>query len=553
MQFMDSAFDLIWQASLRAAAFVVLVLFVQAVLHRHLSARMRYGLWAVVLAVLLVPILPESRFSIEQLWKQPQVASSEIVLSPPVPPASPVVLRISRVPIVNLSEIPTPSLLAMAWVAGAGLVLLVGSASTLLTLRRIRHDSQPASPELISQMARLSQHLGLRQAPRLLISDQVTSPAVTGLWKPTLLLPRNFPAPFSEQQAELILLHELTHLRRKDLPINALSCLLLAVHWFNPVLWLAFALARRDREAACDEQVLEGRATDVRHDYGHALIEAAAVYAPRGLSLGFVGILQKGHSLRSRIRDIATPPQGNRYSFALVLLMLGLSLVVGATHAQTQTSAPTQAAKGSLQNVAEDIIIPAVQFSDTTLKDAVAFFHSATRNPKVNPTGRAIQITYPESSSAKLTLDLISVPLSQALYYVAELSELKVHYKGDVIALEPMSSQEIVNSRQPVPTKTPNSQLWASAIRIPEVQFKEATMAEVSQFFVAKTQQADPGGANLHVLFLKDEANPPTRISLNLKNATLWDALQHTAKAAKWRIDASAKAIYVMPDVTPKK
>lgn len=67
-------------------------------------------------------------------------------------------------------------------------------------------------------------------------SSAVDSPAVAGLLRPVLLLPASFPQGFSANEARMILLHELTHLARHDLPLNWLLCVLQALHWFNPLL-----------------------------------------------------------------------------------------------------------------------------------------------------------------------------------------------------------------------------------------------------------------------------------------------------------------------------
>jgi hypothetical protein len=94
-------------------------------------------------------------------------------------------------------------------------------------------------------------------------------------------------------------------------PLNALLCMLLALHWLIPLLWLAFLRARADREAACDAHVLRGESAARCSTYGHTLLKMETALAPRGLALGFVGLLPTGHSLRSRIRSIISQPKTN--------------------------------------------------------------------------------------------------------------------------------------------------------------------------------------------------------------------------------------------------
>ncbi len=144
------------------------------------------------------------------------------------------------------------------------------------------------------------------------MSEAVPSPAVAGFWKPVLLLNEGFGEGLSDEESDLVLSHELAHIRRGDLPLNALLCALLASHWFNPFLWLAFLRARADREAACDAHVLRGESAARCATYGHTLLKMETSLSPRGLALGFVGLLPKGHSLRSRIQTIISQPKTNK-------------------------------------------------------------------------------------------------------------------------------------------------------------------------------------------------------------------------------------------------
>lgn len=151
-----------------------------------------------------------------------------------------------------------------------------------------------------------------------------------------LLLPVNFESIFSQTEAELVLKHELMHLKRLDLPINALVCVLQALHWFNPLLWFAAARARQDRESACDAQVLAFDEGDCRSDYGHALLKVQATYCSRGFGLGFVGIFGSRAAVRERIVAIAKYRRAHPLTGLLAACLIGALGLVGATRAQTE-------------------------------------------------------------------------------------------------------------------------------------------------------------------------------------------------------------------------
>ncbi|WP_395743636.1 M56 family metallopeptidase [Prosthecobacter sp.] len=333
MNMLTQLFDWLLTASLRASLLTLAALLIQAALHRHLSARMRYALWLPVLVVLLMPVLPQSRWSIEQVFQAPPPAFDPM----PLADLPSVVRSASETPVLP-SPPPAPinwqAACQLTWAGISSAMLVFGCLSFVLTLRRFKQARQPASAELLATLAQISREIHLRQVPRVMIAPCISSPAVTGFLRPTLLLPAEFDREFTPEEARLVLRHELMHLKRGDLPLNAVMCVLMALHWFNPLLWIAFFKIRADREAACDAQVLHDAPNDRRIAYGHALLKVETAFCPRGLSLGFVGIFQRGAALRSRIRSIATHRAPHPVMRFFICLCIVLMTFLGITRAQ---------------------------------------------------------------------------------------------------------------------------------------------------------------------------------------------------------------------------
>lgn len=103
------------------------------------------------------------------------------------------------------------------------------------------------------------------------IADDIKSPFVIGFLKPKIYLPCNL----GETEQEYIILHEQHHIRRFDHIFKALAFLALTIHWFNPLVWLAFVLAGKDMEMSCDEAVMFKAGEDVRADYSASLLTLA--------------------------------------------------------------------------------------------------------------------------------------------------------------------------------------------------------------------------------------------------------------------------------------
>ncbi|MFZ2277111.1 MAG: M56 family metallopeptidase [Prosthecobacter sp.] len=333
MNTLTQIFDWLLAASLRASLLTLATLLVQVAFRRHLTARMHYALWLPVLVVLLMPVLPQSRWSIEYVFQaQTQPApSTPAAVSPLMAEAAPVVFD-------SVTPMPEPihwqQVFLLAWLGVSAGMLVFGSVSFMLTLRRFKQARQPASDELLATLAQIASEMHLRYVPRVLIASSVSSPAVTGLLRPTLLLPTEFDREFTPAETRLVLKHELMHLKRGDLSLNALMCVLMALHWFNPLLWIAFFKIRADREAACDAQVLQNATRDHRIAYGHALLKVETAFSPRGLSLGFVGIFQRGAALRSRIQSIAKHRTPHPTMKAMITMCIVLMTFFGVTRAQ---------------------------------------------------------------------------------------------------------------------------------------------------------------------------------------------------------------------------
>ena len=329
----DLVLQWLLSASLRASVLVLAVSGLQILLGRWIPARWRYAMWLPVVLVLVAPMLPESRFSFQNHF-----ASQPGALAQPAAPLSLAAADLSAATStvaapVAIQKSVRPYALFTVWLLGLGAVLIVAGVGHRRSLRRIALGAVATSPGIEESVASVARQIGLNRLPRIVTSAAVDSPAVTGVLRPVLLLPAKFPAGFSAGEARMVLMHELTHLKRHDLPLNALLCLLQALHWFNPVLWLAFARMRADREAACDAQVLGADAEDCRSDYGHALLKLQNSAAHRGLSLAFVGIFERT-GMRSRIRAIATHRRPHPALGMLAAVLIAALTLVGATRAE---------------------------------------------------------------------------------------------------------------------------------------------------------------------------------------------------------------------------
>lgn len=283
---------------------------------RGKSAALRHLVWGLTLSgLLLLPaygwLLP--RWQLAILPPQPATsASMELVEPAPAPPASPTTASgpslstpaspptplpapgpssptaspASSDPRLSLPA-PASSLLTQTdwpviWGLGV-LVALLRPAIGLLALHRLRRKTHPAGgTPLAGRMTALATELGLRRMPALRLDAEGAMPMTWGWLRPVILLPRD-AGQWPEARLRLVLLHELAHMKRRDWLTQTLAALAVALHWPNPLAWLAVRRLRIEQERACDDLVLTsgGRASDYAEELMQmATTRRATTWAP---------------------------------------------------------------------------------------------------------------------------------------------------------------------------------------------------------------------------------------------------------------------------------
>ena len=351
--FVQMAFLGVARASVLSSMGVIVVLALRWALGRRLSPQARCGLWIPVVALSLAPRLPDMGLRSQAEISVP-AAVTEVPMEQP-PPAvvvrgefTPAPATATPAPEPVTHDIPWMKLAAWSWLAGV--VLLCGTwlIAYARLWRRIRRKSMETPSELAALLEDCTSEMRMRRMPRLCVSSAVESPAVAGLFRPTVLAPPTLLRSLSERQVRYVLLHELGHLRRGDMWLHWLSAAVVALHWFNPLVWLAARLFRVDREAACDAAVLALPGGDHRHAYGSTLLALESFVPPSSLSRLCTGMLGGADLVKQRIMDIAHVGGRSRIAGAAsILATLGAAGVLALAAAEPPTPATITRPKDS--------------------------------------------------------------------------------------------------------------------------------------------------------------------------------------------------------------
>ena len=368
----EEALGLAIYAGALAGLLAVVVLAVNIFCRRWLSARQMGLLWGLVLLRLLLPVAPSSLLSLQNLslpefgdQAEPRdfnplpaidrgaaipmygsVGYSQPVASTAAGPysAAPPAIAAAAPAIEQWSiEDWIPTILISLWLCGATVTLLGATIVYWAFCRRLKQVVACQDPRLGALWNACREQAGVRREIPIVLTDRIEQPAVLGLVRPKLLLPED-AAEFDDRQLRMIMLHELAHVRRWHIAANWALLVIRAIHWWNPIYWLAAARFQNLREQSCDAFAIQRMERESSREYGELLLTlirrqhsrpAWRVMLPASI-LGFVSSFFRKRAVRNRLK--ALPTAGvvrSRWHAIAVAAIVALAAASGLTDART--------------------------------------------------------------------------------------------------------------------------------------------------------------------------------------------------------------------------
>lgn len=303
--------------TLTASGVAVLLLAVKRIFRDKLSPRWQFAVWGLLGLVLIIPAGLGGRYVLFN-WPEAvevlktlcagQYDLTTVVAAVPMPP---------KTPPASLFD-----WLFLVYLAGV-VLLLCRYIFSYIRLRLLLKDSTPASAEMVEKVRRTGAAYKLKACGAVEV-EGLDSAFVCGLISPMLVLPAGVDTD------EKVLLHELLHLKYRDVLWGIVIGFFRCIHWCNPLLWYCANRAGNDMESLCDQRVLERLEGEARRDYGHILLDMTNEKYAR--TPGTSSAANGGKNIRSRIEAIARfrrYPQGMGLASACVILVLAVPLVTG--------------------------------------------------------------------------------------------------------------------------------------------------------------------------------------------------------------------------------
>lgn len=351
---------------------VLLGAFAAATALRRSSAAMRHLIWMCAFACLLVLPLLE--------WSAPKW---RVTVPAQIVPEAAVTVDAQSVPVETAAPAPRrPSEparrtfnYAAVWYAGAVLALL----RLLVAIVQVRRITSGARPWLRERNGRT-----------VLISNEIEIPITYGVFRPAIVFP-SAAADWPAERFDLVLAHEMAHVERFDCLTQLMAEAVCALYWFHPLVWLAAAQFRKERERACDDAVLnQGTKSSDYAEHLLAVVRAAQIKgAPSPMAISI-----HSHDLRDRLKAVLKPHVNRRGAtpkLAAAMALAALCIVVPIATMRAQAPAGTGSISGTVFDPSRAVVPRATVIAtglDTHNKEVTQCRNDGSYSFQSLPAGR---------------------------------------------------------------------------------------------------------------------------------------------------------------------
>jgi beta-lactamase regulating signal transducer with metallopeptidase domain len=219
------------------------------------------------------------------------------------------------------------------WLTGT--VLLAGYVlmRSISLWRTVKRERPITDSEILDLLEDCKMQMGIETILAVVVSDKIKSPALFGFVRPRLLLPQGILETYSLEELRYVFIHELGHLKQRDIYLGWLMVLLQVVHWFNPLMWFAFGRMRADRELACDRLAISTMGPDEPPEYGRTIVSLLESFSQVRYLPSVAGILEDTCQMERRIKMIADYKKAPRPRWAGAMLLFAALACIVLTNA----------------------------------------------------------------------------------------------------------------------------------------------------------------------------------------------------------------------------
>jgi bla regulator protein BlaR1 len=311
-----------------------LIFIIRSVTGKKLPAWWHYSLWLILLIRMLIPLKFEN---LSNLFNYVPVLgeSSLFELS---------AITINASSTAQGWDLPVEKWLVLLWLTGVMVLGIYIFYKNLKFWIMVKQESLLIDKRVLDLLEDCKRRMKINTVLGIMVTGKVKSPALFGYIRPRLLLPDGILEELNDTELAYVFMHELGHLKRHDIGISWLLTLLQIIHWFNPLVWLAFYQMRVDQESACDASVLSRIKHNQCVDYANTIIGFLERFCRNRQLPALVGILENKTQIERRIAMITYYKRlSPRMTYAVFALLISIGLIsfalsgcAGVKQAQTE-------------------------------------------------------------------------------------------------------------------------------------------------------------------------------------------------------------------------
>lgn len=362
-------FKTIVSLSFMGSILIGLIILIKQLFKNKLSAKWHYYIWVLLIVRLTIPYAPQSNFSIFNLFsnlsKSFQFSPSKIVTENTafVLPKYKDGNSINKATNNNLQTIEkntnqnstenstitekeinketsinkivkynkssSNNYLSIIWATGIFIMLLYILAVNV-RLHRITNKLNKCDNDKVNKLLEECKiKMNINSNISIILNKHKKAPYLLGFFRPKIIISSEIIDKFSLEEVRYIFLHELSHLKKKDILVNWIIILVQAIHWFNPIVWYAFHKMKQDCEIACDEMVLNYINPKESINYGQTILNLAKAFSNSNLTPGVTAIVNKSETKRRIIMITKFGKRSKKWSIAAItatLIVSGIGL-----------------------------------------------------------------------------------------------------------------------------------------------------------------------------------------------------------------------------------
>lgn len=291
MEFILKIFLSFLRSSLSTSIIILLAIAILKIFSKKINVRVKNALWILIFIKLLIPVtvhvdmnlfrmLNDKNSSSVQTQQAATATNYHVINNQP--PFAMLNNNTKKESLVKYQKYNYYSfifkLAAIIWFDGVLLLSLFLLIAQYNSKRKMEKKTNIEDTQILASIEKLRKKLSIKSEIPVTINDQINSPCISGILKPTIYIPEYILKISDTNQFSHIFLHELVHYKRKDLLNNLLSIVALIIHWYNPLVWLAVKKMKLYRECACDACVLEILNEEENIEYGMTLLNYSKLY-----------------------------------------------------------------------------------------------------------------------------------------------------------------------------------------------------------------------------------------------------------------------------------